>query len=64
LAAKSWDNLQEIYALPMIKSHKNILPYIGAEQRGTQFWLITEFQEIGSLYDHLKVRDSEILFYL
>lgn len=39
-------------------NHKNILRFIAAEKHGdsqaTQYWLITEFHELGSLHDFLK----------
>ncbi|KAG5682935.1 hypothetical protein PVAND_012253 [Polypedilum vanderplanki] len=54
----SWIAEQEIYKLPRM-NHSNILHFIGAEkhiyQEGkTEFWLITEYQPIGSLCDYLK----------
>lgn len=39
-------------------NHENILRFIAAERRGdvqvTEYWLITEFHELGSLHDFLK----------
>lgn len=53
----SWQNEYEIYSLPGMK-HENILQFIGAEKRGTNFdidlWLITAFHEKSSLTDFLK----------
>ncbi|XP_056594282.1 activin receptor type-2B [Triplophysa dalaica] len=54
---QSWHNERDIFSTPGMK-HENLLYYIGAERRGsnleTEFWLITEFHERGSLTDHLK----------
>lgn len=54
---QSWCTEQEIYSLPQM-SHENILRFIACEKRGdnltTEFWLLTEFHEHGSLYDYLK----------
>uniref|UniRef100_A0A914S367 receptor protein serine/threonine kinase n=1 Tax=Parascaris equorum TaxID=6256 RepID=A0A914S367_PAREQ len=47
--------LKEIYALPALRKHDNILRYIGAEVHGDKYWLITEYHENGSLHDYLKV---------
>jgi activin receptor type-2B len=54
----SWITEQEIYKLPRM-NHPNVLHFIGAEkhifQEGKiEFWLITEYQPIGSLCDYLK----------
>ncbi|KAK7579846.1 hypothetical protein V9T40_000475 [Parthenolecanium corni] len=54
---QSWMTEQEIYKLPLM-NHENILRFIAAERRGdvqvTEYWLITEFHELGSLHDFLK----------
>ncbi|XP_077996714.1 activin receptor type-2A-like [Glandiceps talaboti] len=54
----SWLKEQEIYELNLMKSHPNILQYMGAEKRGEalnqELWLVTEFHEHGSLCDYLK----------
>lgn len=53
---ESWRHEREIYRLPQMK-HKNILNYLGSEPRGQPveaYWLITEYHELGSLYDYLK----------
>uniref|UniRef100_A0A8C1RMT3 Serine/threonine-protein kinase receptor n=1 Tax=Cyprinus carpio TaxID=7962 RepID=A0A8C1RMT3_CYPCA len=54
---QSWQNEREMFSTPGMK-HENLLRYIGAEKRGsnleTEFWLITEFHERGSLTDFLK----------
>ncbi|XP_065114992.1 activin receptor type-2B [Paramisgurnus dabryanus] len=54
---QSWQNERDIFSTPAMK-HDNILYYIGSERRGsnleTEFWLITEFHERGSLSDYLK----------
>ncbi|VDM38765.1 unnamed protein product [Toxocara canis] len=52
--ANSWIVEQEIYALPALRKHDNILRYIGAEVHGDRYWLITEYHENGSLHDYLK----------
>uniref|UniRef100_A0A915BZU0 Serine/threonine-protein kinase receptor n=2 Tax=Parascaris univalens TaxID=6257 RepID=A0A915BZU0_PARUN len=52
--ANSWIVEQEIYALPALRKHDNILRYIGAEVHGDKYWLITEYHENGSLHDYLK----------
>lgn len=54
----SWITEQEIYKLPRM-NHPNILHFIGAEKHcfadgKTEFWLITQYQPIGSLCDYLK----------
>lgn len=53
----SWKTEQEIYKLPRM-NHTNILHFIGAEVRmineKTEYWLITEYQPLGSLCDYLK----------
>jgi activin receptor type-2B len=54
----SWIAEQEIYKLPRM-NHSNILHFVGAEKHvfqdnKTEFWLITEYQPIGSLCDYLK----------
>ena len=49
---------RDFYNLPQINTHSNLLYFILTEKRGTnlnmELWLITEFHERGSLYDHLK----------
>ncbi|VDK46245.1 unnamed protein product [Anisakis simplex] len=50
----SWILEQEIYALPALRKHDNILHYVGAEVHGSRYWLITEFHQNGSLHDYLK----------
>uniref|UniRef100_A0A8C1QXC0 Serine/threonine-protein kinase receptor n=1 Tax=Cyprinus carpio TaxID=7962 RepID=A0A8C1QXC0_CYPCA len=54
---QSWQNERDMFSTPGMK-HENLLRYIGAEKRGsnleTEFWLITEFHERGSLTDFLK----------
>ena len=55
---QSWIVEVEVYSLPQL-SHDNILQFSGAEKRGeslqTEFWLITDYHERGSLCDFLKV---------
>lgn len=55
---QSWITEQEIYKLPRM-NHANILHFIGAEKHIFQdgkieFWLITQYQPLGSLCDYLK----------
>lgn len=54
---QSWMVEKEVFSLPQM-SHENILHFIGAEKRGdnlqAEFWLITAYHELGSLYDYLK----------
>ncbi|BFZ06287.1 hypothetical protein BsWGS_09327 [Bradybaena similaris] len=54
---QSWLAEVDIYSLPHLK-HDNILRFIGSERKEetqvTEFWLITEFHENGSLSDYLK----------
>ncbi|XP_070546254.1 activin receptor type-2B-like [Ptychodera flava] len=54
----SWLKEQELYNLPLMKSHNNILKFIAAEKRGEalsqELWLVTQFHEHGSLCDYLK----------
>jgi serine/threonine protein kinase len=51
---QSWLTETSFYSQPIIADHQNILRFIGCERRGSEFWLITEYHEIGSLYDYLK----------
>lgn len=52
----SWQREVEIYQTTMLR-HENILGYISADNKdnGTfiQLWLVTEYHELGSLYDYL-----------
>uniref|UniRef100_A0A671NST9 Serine/threonine-protein kinase receptor n=1 Tax=Sinocyclocheilus anshuiensis TaxID=1608454 RepID=A0A671NST9_9TELE len=54
---QSWQNERDMFSTPGMK-HENLLRFIAAEKRGsnleTEFWLITEFHERGSLTDYLK----------
>lgn len=54
---QSWLAEQEVFKLPQL-DHNNILHFMSAERRGdslqTEFWLITDFHEKGSLCDFLK----------
>lgn len=55
---QSWMNEQEIYMLLHMHNNDSILRFIGTDRRGEnlnlELWLITEFQQNGSLYDYLK----------
>jgi len=52
----SWQRECDFYQLPVV-SNKFILGFIGADLTSlnaeTQFWIVTEFHEEGSLYDYL-----------
>ncbi|XP_045067426.1 activin receptor type-2B-like [Coregonus clupeaformis] len=54
---QSWQKEKDIFLTPGMR-HENLLRYIAAEKHGsnleTEFWLIMEFHERGSLTDHLK----------
>lgn len=54
---QSWQTEQAVYLLPQM-THKNLLTYLGAERKGeglaTEYWLITEYQPNGSLWEYLK----------
>lgn len=54
---QSWNTEQDIYRLPHM-NHENILKFIGTERRADnlniELWLITEFQQYGSLCEYLK----------
>ena len=52
----SWILEQRFYTLPHTRDCANILRFIGAESHGSELWLITEYLDIGSLYDYLKAR--------
>ena len=54
---------RDFYTLPQICNQENILKFIGVDSRGSDddsdtsvrhLWLLTEYHERGSLYDHLK----------
>ena len=53
----SWITEKEIYT-KYDMNHDSVLRYIGAEKRGQsiqmQYWIITEYHELGSLADYLK----------
>ena len=55
---QSWVVEKDLYGLPLMNAHDNVLRFIAAEKRGDnlnmELWLITEFHEKGSLYDYLK----------
>ncbi|TRY77972.1 hypothetical protein TCAL_06449, partial [Tigriopus californicus] len=54
---QSWFREVEIYQTVMLR-HENVLGFIAADNKDngtwTQLWLITEFMELGSLYDFLR----------
>lgn len=53
---RSWTREAEIYQTVMLR-HENILGFIAADNKDngtwTQLWLITEFHQLGSLFDYL-----------
>lgn len=51
---QSWLNERAFYSLQSIGGHDNVLRFFGAEQHGSELWLITEYHDRGSLYDYLK----------
>ena len=50
----SWILEQRFYTLPHTRDCANILRFIGAESHGSELWLMTEYHDVGSLYDYLK----------
>ena len=53
---QSWLSEQRFYALPRAADCANILQFVGAESRDDELWLLTEYHDAGSLYDHLKAQ--------
>lgn len=51
---QSWINERAFYSNSALASHDNVLRFFGAEQHDADLWIITEYHERGSLYDHLK----------
>lgn len=53
---KSWSREMDIYRTALMR-HENILGFIAADNKDkgnwTELWLITEYHELGSLYDFL-----------
>ena len=53
----SWNRETEIFNTVMLR-HENILRYLGSDITSfhsvTQFWLVTEYHSLGSLYDYLE----------
>ena len=49
---QSWSTECNFYNL--VGCHENILRFLGSDLHGNDLWLLTEFHEHGSLYDHLK----------
>ncbi|XP_032713744.1 activin receptor type-1C isoform X1 [Lontra canadensis] len=53
---RSWFREAEIYQTVMLR-HENILGFIAADNKDngtwTQLWLVSEYHELGSLYDYL-----------
>ncbi|XP_065304494.2 activin receptor type-2B isoform X1 [Dermacentor albipictus] len=53
----SWMVEKEIFKMPQMK-HENLLAFLGSTKHGdlnhTEYWLVTEYHERGSLSDHLK----------
>ncbi|XP_035210452.1 bone morphogenetic protein receptor type-1B-like [Stegodyphus dumicola] len=59
----SWSRETDIYKTVLLR-HENILGFIAADIRGTGSWtqmlLITDYHELGSLHDYLKVCKLDI----
>ena len=55
---QSWIAEKDIYNLPQMDNHENILKFLFVDQKNdnleTEFWLATEYQDKGSLHDFLK----------
>jgi hypothetical protein len=55
-AEASWKRENDIYGTTMLR-HENVLGYHGSDtcwkNHSTQFWLVTHFHKMGSLYDYL-----------
>jgi serine/threonine protein kinase len=55
----SWKLEQEVYSLPLLTESEFILGFFGARRNfdgdNLQLWLVSEYIEMGSLYDYLKV---------
>jgi serine/threonine protein kinase len=51
---QSWLTERDFYGLSQIRCHDNVLRFFGSDRRGNEFWLVTEYHDRGSLYDHLK----------
>ncbi|XP_075749842.1 activin A receptor type 2 punt isoform X3 [Rhipicephalus microplus] len=53
----SWMVEKDIFKMPQMK-HENLLAFLGSTKHGdlnhTEYWLVTEYHERGSLSDHLK----------
>jgi len=60
---RSWFREAEIYQTIMLR-HENILGFIAADNKDvgvwTELWLITEYHEKGSLFDHLRDRTCTV----
>ncbi|GAU88848.1 hypothetical protein RvY_01473 [Ramazzottius varieornatus] len=60
----SWKREVEIYQTVMLR-HENLLGFIAADNKdnglSTQLWLITDYHELGSLFDYLTVTPLDIV---
>ena len=62
----SWKLEQEIYSLPLMADSEWVLRFICArtheqsEADNLQLWLVSEYIELGSLYDYLKVKINKV----
>ncbi|CAG2167379.1 unnamed protein product [Oppiella nova] len=58
----SWNRETEIYSTIILR-HENILGFLGSDitsyNSSTQLWLITNYHELGSLYDYLNAHTLE-----
>ncbi|XP_075243301.1 TGF-beta receptor type-2-like [Convolutriloba macropyga] len=56
----SWLKEVEIYSLPPVQTHPNILKFLAADDQGPEgggCWLVTEYHQRGSVHDYLKVNN-------
>ncbi len=55
---QSWIAEKEIYNIPQMDNHDNVLKFLGVDQKydnlEAEFWLATEYHNKGSLHDFLK----------
>lgn len=62
-AEPSWQREAEIYQTTMLR-HKNILGFIATDKRAdasmTGYWLVTDYYQMGSLFDFLKKQSLSI----
>ena len=59
----AWQREKDIYRLPGLSAHENILLFYAALLQDTDLWLVTEFHKRGSLCDFLKVISITLRIY-